>query len=120
MTDGEFGPTYAEIRNLNNLDSTEIADSVIDQHLEEAYNDVQNALKITFATAAITLTNYEINSRDIDHNSVYQKKLYLRDCKDSSGRHINPVVSLTSVEYRDYDNLTYETLTSGQGDDYVM
>ena len=134
-SDGDFGPTRSSIRNLNGLSETEYPDSVIDQHLEEAFEAVEAALKITIATSAQTFTNEVFNSRDLkfdnaitnrgyvysDYSSIRKDTktiLYFGDFLQTLNR--LPILTITSMETRTDDGASYETKTSGQLNDYIV
>ena len=114
MSDGEFGPTYAQIRQVSNLSTTEISDAVLDDHIEESLTEIQKANHITFSTAQPTLTDEVFNSRDIFYNE-YKYIMYLNRFGNYSR-----VVTITSVETRSDDTDSYTTLTEGEKEDYVF
>ena len=114
ITDSEFGPTYAQIRQVSNLSTTEIADSIIDEHIEESLTEIQESNHITFSTAQPTLTNEVFNSRDIFYNGD-EFILYMNRFGNYS-----KVTTITTVETRSDDTDSYTTLTEGEKEDYIF
>ena len=116
MTDGEFGVLYAEVRILNGLSTTQYPDTEVDQHIAEANEETQNALKKTFATTAQTFTDLVLNSSDLFFAQGSKMILYLGEFLQEVNYY--PLLSITKVETRSTDNDDFVTETEGMTDDY--
>ncbi len=128
MSSGEFGPTYQEIRNINKLKSTDASDDVLDDSLQEAFEKVQQGLKVKFTTeaAGLELKDYDsddvetdttgiiLNSRDIFHGKN-GSIVFLQDLGP-----LGNIQSITSVEYRMSDSDSWLTQDLGQQYDYIV
>jgi len=119
MTDGEFGPLYVEVRNLNNLSATDIDNTILDQHLKEAFYEVQSALKIDFVTSATAMTDITFNTKDlyVGNNKTI---LYLNDFKDKVSGIYLPLLTITSLSYKTMDTGDWEEQDEGQEKDYTI
>ena len=86
--------------------------------MKEAFNAVQDALKITMATTAQELSAVEFNSKDLFFNKDRSMSLYLGDFAQS----VNylPLLTVTLVEIRNDEDDTYETEIEGSDDDYTI
>lgn len=118
MSSGQFGPTYTEIRNLNGLSSTEYGDTVIEQHIEEAFYEVQDALKITISTTAQTFTALELNTKDFFF-TPYRTIIYFSDLEYLGNRYL-PLLTVSLVENRTTEDGDYQTKTEGSNNDYIL
>lgn len=117
MSDGEFGPTYQEIRYLNNLSSTEIANPVIDQHLEEAFEQVQSALKTKFSTSTITFTDYLFDTKDLFVGKS-GTLLYFADFYDIGSNIVLPLLTVTALSYKGSESQAFDDYDEGWDDNY--
>ena len=114
MSDGEFGPNRAMVRQINNLSSIEVSDDIIDDHTEESLTEVQEANFITFSTAQPTLTNQVFNSRDISYNEN-EFIMYMNRFGNYS-----TIGTITKVETRSDDTDSYQEQTEGEKEDYIF
>lgn len=117
MSSGEFGPTRQEVRYLNKLTSTEIIDAVIDQHLEEAFEQVQSALKTKFSTSTITFTDKLFNSKDLFHGRR-GTILYFSEFYDPDNSIVLPLLTITDVQYKGSESQAFDEYDEGWDDDY--
>lgn len=117
MVSGEFGPTYAEVRNLNNLSSTEISDSVLDQHLEEAFEEVQSALKTKFSTSTINFTAVTLNTGDLSIGGN-GSSLYFSNFYDPDNNIVLPLLTVSAITHKWSEDAEFQTLTEGWEKDY--
>lgn len=119
VVDGQYGPTFSEVRYLSNLSVSQIADGVIDQHLKEAFNETQSALKIDFVTSATTMTDITFNTKEVYHG-LKGSSLFLSDFKDRVSGLYLPLLTISSVSYKVIDTGSWETQTEGQELDYTV
>ena len=92
----------------------------MEQHLDEARIEVENALKMTFATSAQSFTNVVFNSRDFFF-TPRGAILHFGDFVNlSTVGNILPILTLTTVETRSDEDGTYGTRTEGSNDDYTI
>lgn len=103
---------------MNGLSSTQYPDTVVDQHLKEAFNEVEDALKITIATTAQAMSAVEFNSKDLFFTKNNTMILYLGDFVHSA--HYMPLRTVTLVETRTNEDNDYTTETEGSNDDYTV
>jgi hypothetical protein len=119
MSDGEFGPTYQEVRYLNKLTSSEIADAVIDQHLEEAFEEVQSALKTKFSISTITFTDYLFNTKDLFFGKS-GTLLYFSEFYDPDNNIVLPLLTVTALSYKGSESSAWDEYDEGWDDDYRL
>lgn len=114
MADGDHGASYADVRDINNLDSDNVPDSVLDKHLDRALDEVKKILRTDFDTSTPSFSNTVFNTRDL-FKGEFGSILYFNDFKDYGF-----VQTIDTVEYRSSDSSDYDTLTEGMEQDYSI
>jgi len=115
MADGDYLASYAEVRNICNLDSDKLPDSIIDAKLDVAQTEVSKLLKTAFhKTTQPSFTDALFNTRDL-YAGKNGSILYFSDFND-----YNFISAITSVSYKTSDNDSWQTFTVGNEGDYVI
>lgn len=114
MADGDNAASYTEVRQINKLNSSQVSDDVLNQHLDQAETEVEGLAHSSFLKDSTPVfTDQLFNSRDLMFGK-YGSIIYL-DQHD-----IGELKTVTSVSYRSSESSSFETLDVGQNEDYVL
>jgi len=114
ISDGDNAASYEEVRQINKLNSSQVSDDVLDQHLDQAETEVEGLAHSSFLKASTPVfTDQLFNTRDLMVGK-YGSIIYL-DQYDFS-----ELKTVTSLSYRSDEDCSWETFEAGQNDDYVL
>ncbi len=114
MADLDYPVSYEEVRRINHLNSEQVPDDELDQHLDQAETEVESLAHSSFLKDNTPVFTDELfNTRDLMAGRI-GKILYL------SKHDFGELQTITAVSYRSDEDSGWEDLDAGQNYDYVV